>query len=61
MAEPISELIAYADEGRSSISGIAFGPDGLYFLDLFPEHPVGGDPSAGTAAIWRVIYVGQGN
>jgi len=61
VAEPISELIAYAGEGRSSISGIAFGPDGLYFLDLFPEHPVGGDPSAGSAAIWRIIYVGHQN
>ncbi len=61
VAEPVSELIAYAGEGRSSISGIAFGPDGLYFLDLFPEHPVGGDPSAGTAAIWRIIYVGHEN
>lgn len=61
VAEPISELIAYAGEGRSSISGIAFGPDGLYFLDLFPEHPTGGDPSAGSAAIWRIIYVGHQN
>ena len=61
VAEPVTELIAYAGEGRSSISGVAFGPDGLYFLDLFPEHPAGGDPTAGDAAIWRVIYVGDEN
>ncbi len=58
VAEPLLELVAYAGEGRSSISGVAFGPDGLYFLDLFPEHPDGGNPTAGTAALWRVIYVG---
>ena len=61
MAEPIIELVAYAGEGRSSISGLAFGPDGLYFLDLFPEHPTAGDPTAGDAAIWRIIYVGGEN
>ncbi len=61
VAEPISELVAYAGEGRSSISGLAFGPDGLYFLDLFPEHPAGGDPTAGDAALWRIVYVGDEN
>ena len=58
VAGPPLELAAYVGDGRSSVSGVAFGPDGLYFLDLFPEYPEGGNPFTGESALWRLAYVG---
>ncbi len=59
IAGPPAELMAYAGDGRSSISGLAFGPDGLYFLDLFPEYPPAGNPFDRSSSIWRVVYKGE--
>ena len=53
--EPLLEFAAYVGNGRSSISGLAFGPDGLYFLDLFPEYPAGGNPAAPESNLWRIV------
>ncbi len=49
----ITELLRYIGEGRSSVIGIAFGPDGLYFSDLYGE--TGFDEGPVVANIYRVF------
>ncbi len=48
-------LIEYIGTGRSSVVGLAVGPDGLYFTDLYRDDGVGG-PTARGAAVYRVRY-----
>ena len=51
--EEVSELLHYVGNGRSSVIGIAFGPDGLYFSDLYGE--TGFDEGPVAANIYRVF------
>jgi glucose/arabinose dehydrogenase len=49
-------LVEYVGTGRSSIVGLASGPDGLYFTELYEETGASG-PTAIGARIFRVRYV----
>lgn len=59
VVEPPAKLLSYTGVryGRSTVSGLAFGPDGLYFSDFFKDldYQYPGDPGAN---IWRIRYVG---
>lgn len=52
-----TSLIEYVGFGRSSVVGLAPGPDGLYFTELYEESGDSGPTSSG-ARIFRVRYVG---
>jgi glucose/arabinose dehydrogenase len=49
-------LVEYAGTGRATCTGIAAGPDGLYFCDLYKDQ--GGNPTASGANVLRVRHVG---
>lgn len=51
-----TSLIEYVGFGRSSVVGLAPGPDGLYFTELYEESGDNG-PTASGARIFRVRYV----
>lgn len=53
-----SFLVKYNGTGRASVAGLAAGPDGLYFTDLYEDTGSGGATGAG-ANIYRVRYVGN--
>ncbi len=53
-----SFLVKYNGTGRSSVVGLAAGPDGLYFTDLYEDTGSGGPTGAG-ANVYRVRYVGS--
>lgn len=49
-------LIEYVGTGHSSVVGLAAGPDGLYFSDLYEDSGAAG-PTAAGSRIYRVRYV----
>ncbi|MFQ5639141.1 MAG: PQQ-dependent sugar dehydrogenase [bacterium] len=50
-----SDFLTYTGRGRATVVGLAFGPDGLYFTDLYGED--GFDANGITRAnIYRVSY-----
>lgn len=49
-------LIEYIGLGRSTVAGLAAGPDGLYFTELYEDSGDNG-PTATGARIYRVRYV----
>ncbi|MEX2169248.1 MAG: PQQ-dependent sugar dehydrogenase [Pirellulales bacterium] len=49
-------LVEYMSTGRSTVVGLAAGPDGLYFTELYEESGVTG-PTAVGARVFRVRYV----
>ncbi|MEM6571351.1 MAG: PQQ-dependent sugar dehydrogenase [Planctomycetota bacterium] len=51
-----TRLIEYAGTGRATVAGMAAGPDGLYFTDLYRD--TGSNPTAPGANILRVRWVG---
>ena len=51
-------LVRYNGTGRATVAGLAAGPDGLYFTDLFEEGGGGGATAPG-AKVWRVRYIGS--
>ncbi len=48
-------LVKYNGTGRATIAGIAAGPDGIYFTDLYRDDGAGG-PTATGARVYRVRY-----
>ncbi|TWT33914.1 Soluble aldose sugar dehydrogenase YliI precursor [Posidoniimonas corsicana] len=50
-------FVEYQGQGRASVAGIAAGPDGLYFSDLYADLDMQ-NPTAVGARILRVRYVG---
>jgi glucose/arabinose dehydrogenase len=54
--------IEYTGTGRATAAGLAAGPDGLYFTDLYKDQPTSGDGPAPAIApgakLLRVRYVG---
>lgn len=46
-------LVEYTGIGRASVGGLAAGPDGLYFTDIYRDDGVGG-PAARGANVYRV-------
>lgn len=50
--EELTEVLRYVGCGRSSVIGLAFGPDGLYFSDLYGDDGFDRDPV--EANIYRV-------
>ena len=50
-----STFVKYIGDGFATITGVAYLPDGLYFLDFFHDHPPEGDPTAPGARLWRVV------
>ena len=50
-------LVRYAGNGKSTVSGLAFGPDGLYFLTLYADPPSSTPVDVG-ASVLRVRWVG---
>lgn len=55
---PARPLVEYNGVGHATVVGLAAGPDGLYFTDLYKDD--GDDPIAPGANLWRVKYVGSG-
>jgi len=51
-------LVEYVGTGKSTIAGLAAGPDGLYFTELYEETGAQGATAAG-ARIFRVRYADQ--
>ncbi|WP_197526162.1 PQQ-dependent sugar dehydrogenase [Botrimarina colliarenosi] len=49
-------FIQYVGAGRSSIVGLAAGPDGLYFTTLYEDSGSAG-PTAAGAKVYRIRYV----
>jgi hypothetical protein len=49
-------LVEYTGTGQSTVVGLAAGPDGLYFTELYEESGAAG-PTASGARIFRVRYV----
>ena len=47
----------YVGTGHATISGLVYGPDGLYFAELFVDHVPGAAADAGAegARIWRIV------
>ena len=56
-------LAHYTGNGKATAVGLAAGPDGLYFSDLYENDPVNGrfNPLAAGANILRIRYVGVAN
>jgi glucose/arabinose dehydrogenase len=50
-------FVKYNGTGRASVAGLAAGPDGLYFTDLYEDTGSGGATGAG-ANVYRVRFVG---
>lgn len=46
-------LVEYNGSGKTSVAGLAAGPDGLYFTGLYSEN---GGPTSSNAKIYRVRY-----
>jgi len=52
-------FVHYTGTGYATTVGLAAGPDGLYFSDLYKDQPAGGDPPyAPGANVYRVRYFG---
>ncbi len=49
-------LVEYAGTGRATVAGLAAGPDGLYFTDLYRDS--GGNPTATGANLLRISWIG---
>jgi hypothetical protein len=49
-------LVEYRGTGQGSVVGLAAGPDGLYFTEMYEDSGAGG-PTAPGARIFRVRYV----
>ncbi len=50
-------FMEYGGTGHATISGLVYGTDGLYFAELFADHPPGDEADAGTSGvrIWRIV------
>jgi hypothetical protein len=53
VAGPPLPLVRYAGSGKSSVAGLAFGPDGLYFTTLYAD-PSAAGPTGVGASLLRV-------
>jgi glucose/arabinose dehydrogenase len=51
-------LVEYTGTGRATVSGLAFGPDGLYFTDLYKDQDATG-PTERGARVLVVKWVGE--
>lgn len=49
-------LVKYSGTGRSTVVGLAAGPDGLYFTDLYEETGANGATAVG-AKVYRIRYI----
>jgi hypothetical protein len=54
-----TSMVEYAGSGKGSVVGLAAGPDGLYFTDLYKDLNYAGPTDRG-ANIWRVRYAPAG-
>ncbi len=54
-----SALVEYDGTGRASAAGIAAGPDGLYFTDLYADQGSPLSPTTPGANVLRVRWVGS--
>ena len=55
LVRPPTVFVKYLGDGFTSVTGVAYLPDGLYFLEFFAEHPAEGNPGAPGARLWRVV------
>ncbi len=55
VARPPAIFVKYVGDGFASITGVAYLPDGLYFLDFYNDHPPDNNPIAAGARLWRVV------
>jgi glucose/arabinose dehydrogenase len=51
-------LVEYRGTGQGTVVGLAAGPDGLYFTEMYEDTGANG-PTAAGARIFRVRYIGQ--
>jgi glucose/arabinose dehydrogenase len=55
--EEVTDFVVYEGEGYSTVVGLAFGPDGLYFTDMYGE--AGFDDQGNlNAGVYRVRWTG---
>lgn len=55
--EAVEDFLVYVGEGFSTVVGLAFGPDGLYFTDMYGE--AGFDDQGGlNAGVYRLRWLG---
>ncbi|HEX6963613.1 MAG TPA: PQQ-dependent sugar dehydrogenase, partial [Lacipirellula sp.] len=52
-------LVEYRGTGFSTIVGLAAGPDGLYFTELYEDSGENGGPTGVGARVFRVRYIGH--
>ena len=55
VAEPPTVFVKYVGDGYATITGVAYLPDGLYFVDFFNDHPPEDNPAGPGARLWRVV------
>ena len=55
VTKPPSVFVKYAGDGYATITGVAYLPDGLYFVEFFADHPSEGNPEASGARLWRAV------
>ncbi len=55
---PPASLVEYVGTGRATIAGLAAGPDGLYFTELYEDSGANGATASG-ARIFRLRFVDQ--
>lgn len=48
-------LVEYSGSGKSTVVGLASGPNGIYFTSLYPDDP-GAGPTGAQAGLYRVRY-----
>jgi glucose/arabinose dehydrogenase len=48
-------LVEYSGSGKSTVAGLASGPNGLYFTSLYADDP-GAGPTGAQASLYRVRY-----
>ena len=55
LLRPPTVIVKYVGDGFATITGVAYLPDGLYFVEFFADHPPEGDPGASGARLWRLV------
>ena len=54
VAEPPTVFVKYVGDGYATITGVAYLPDGLYFVDFFNDHPARRQPGrSGCSSVAR--------
>ena len=53
--DPPTVFVKYVGNGFATVTGVAYLPEGLNFVDLYADHPPDNDPVATGARLWRAV------